>query len=130
MRRLFRLLLLLWCTAAATACNDKPDDEPAGSEIRRYAIASHRIYIDNIPEITIPVLCYLVRPDGENRWQWSRDRIEGFDYVPGTEYDVELEVIPVADPPADAPNSRFRLHRIIGRQTKTSEGLPEGAVLE
>lgn len=129
MRRLFRLLLLLWCTAAATACNDKPDDEPAGNEIQQYIIASHRIYAPDAIS-NMPVLCLLVKPEAKTNWQTFPDRIEGFDYVPGTEYDVELEVIPVVDPPADAPSSRFRLHRIIGRQTKTSEGLPEGAVLE
>ena len=122
------LLLLLGCTALLAACNDKPADEPTGSEIRRYTIASHRIYIDNIPEITIPVLCYLVKPDGENRWQRFHDRIEGFIYVPGTEYDVELEIIPIAEPPADASDRIFQLHRVLRQEVKVSADLPDGAV--
>jgi len=130
MPRLLRFLTLLGCTALLAACNDKPADEPAGSEIQRYTIASHRIYIDNIPEITIPVLCYLVKPDGANRWQWFSDRIEGFSYVPGTEYDVELEIIPIAEPPADASDCIFRLHRVLRQEVKISAGLPDGAVCQ
>lgn len=73
-------------------------------------------------------MCYLVKPDGAARWQLFCNWIAGFDYVAGTEY--EVEAVPVAEPPADASNCTFGLHRILGRQQKTSEGLPEGAVLE
>lgn len=127
MKRLFRLLLLLWCTAAATACNDKPDDEPAGSEIQQYIIASHRIYAPDAVS-DMPVLCLLVRPEGKTNWQTFSNRIEGFIYVPGTEYDVELEIIPIAEPPADASDRIFRLHRVLRQEVKVSADLPDGAV--
>lgn len=127
MHRLLRLLTLLGCAAALAACNDKPADEPAGSEIRRYTIASHRIYVpDAISDM--PVLCLLVKPEAETNWQTFSDRIEGFTYVPGTEYDVELEIIPIAEPPADASDRIFRLHRVLQQEVKVSADLPDGAV--
>lgn len=129
MPRLLRFLTLLGCTALLAACNDKPADEPAGSEIQRYTIASHRIYAPDAIS-NMPVLCLLVKPEAKTNWQTFSDRIEGFSYVPGTEYDVELEIIPIAEPPADASDCIFRLHRVLRQEVKISAGLPDGAVCQ
>ena len=127
MKRLLQLAAILLCAAVCSACDNKSDDEMP--QIARYTIASHRIYVPDSVS-ALPVLCYLVKPEGVTDWQCFYNSISGFAYKAGTEYEVELEVIPVPNPPADASNHEFRLLRILRQETVTSVGLPDGAVEE
>jgi len=129
MKRLLRLAALLLCTVACFACDDDRSGDDPKSEIKRYTIASHRIYAPDAVS-TLPVLCYLVKPAGAAEWQCFHNTIAGFDYQAGTEYDVELEVIPVPNPPADASDREYRLRRILRQEAAASSGLPDGAVSE
>lgn len=127
MKRLIQLAAILLCAAVCTACDNESKDETP--QIARYTIASHRIYTPNVVS-TLPVLCYLVKPEGTTKWQCFYNPISGFTYEPGTEYEVEVEIIPISNPPMDASNCEYRLRRILRQETTTSDNLPDGAVSE
>ncbi|MDE6446137.1 MAG: DUF4377 domain-containing protein [Alistipes sp.] len=127
MKRLIQLTAILLCAAVCIACDNESGDETP--QIARYTIASHRIYTPNVVS-TLPVLCYLVKPEGTTKWQCFYNPISGFTYEPGTEYEVEVEIIPISNPPMDASNCEYRLRRILRQETTTSDNLPDGAVSE
>ena len=60
-----------------------------------------------------PQLCLQIRRSPDAAWELFYDTIEGFDPTPGTSYEIEVRVIPVADPPADASSVRYELIRVI-----------------
>lgn len=70
--------------------------------------------------------CLVVKEAGNDKWQFHYGGIEGFDYTPGYEYRIEVEIIPDPDPPADAPDRYYKLVRIISKVKKDSKGLPAG----
>ena len=127
MKRLLQLAAILFCAAVCSACDNKSGDETP--QIARYTIASHRIYVP-CSVSALPMLCYLVKPEGATKWQCFYNHISGFTYEPGTEYEVEVEIIPIPNPPMDASNCEYRLRRILRQETATSDNLPDGAVSE
>ncbi|MCD8071900.1 MAG: DUF4377 domain-containing protein [Alistipes sp.] len=69
--------------------------------------------------------CLLVKPAGETLWQFHYGGIEGFDYEPGFEYVVSVGRQQVLDPPMDASSVRYVLRKVISKQRKDSEGIPD-----
>ncbi|TCP09108.1 heat shock protein HslJ [Crenobacter luteus] len=49
----------------------------------------------------------------DGAWQHFYGGIEGFTPEPGVGYTLKVRVIPVANPPADAPNRRVVLERVV-----------------
>lgn len=49
----------------------------------------------------------------DGAWQHFYGAIEGFAPEPGVTYTLKVRVIPVANPPADAPNRRVVLERVV-----------------
>ncbi len=68
-----------------------------------------------------PQKCMLVKESPENDWTNFYDTIDGFSYEEGYEYQLEVEVSKIANPPADASALRYTLKRII---SKTQQQLP------
>ena len=63
-----------------------------------------------------PQMCLQVRRAPDAEWELFYDTIEGFDPTPGTSYEIEVRVIPVASPPQDASSFRYELARVIAQQ--------------
>ncbi|WP_181880980.1 META and DUF4377 domain-containing protein [Crenobacter cavernae] len=64
--------------------------------------------------------CLQVRESDSGDWQHFYGGIEGFTPQPGVQYTLKVRVIPIANPPADAPNRRVVLERIV-MQEKTEK---------
>lgn len=120
---IFCILSAMVITMLFTACDN--DDQ----EIIRFSVASERIYV-NEPVSSIPTLSLLVRYPGETRWRHFSETIEGFSYELGCEYIIDVEVIPVKDPPMDASAEKYRLKEIVSQVKIQSEGLPDDSVKE
>ncbi|MCC8018180.1 MAG: DUF4377 domain-containing protein [Rikenellaceae bacterium] len=69
--------------------------------------------------------CLVVKPEGTYDWELFYDRIDGFEYEPGYEYVLSVYKRHVELPPADGPSVRYVLDRVLSRQMKQSQGLPD-----
>ena len=60
-----------------------------------------------------PQLCLQVRRGADAEWQLFYDTIHGFEPEPGTSYEIEVRVVPVADAPSDGSSLRYELVRVV-----------------
>lgn len=60
-----------------------------------------------------PQMCLQVRRAPDAEWELFYDTIHGFEHEPGTSYELEVQVVPVADAPADGSSLRYELVRVI-----------------
>lgn len=60
-----------------------------------------------------PQLCLRVRRAPDADWELFYDTIHGFEPRPGTSYEIEVRVAPVADAPEDGSRLRYELVRVI-----------------
>ncbi|MCD8264589.1 MAG: DUF4377 domain-containing protein [Tannerellaceae bacterium] len=72
----------------------------------------------------MPQKCLLVKTPGETEWEYIYQGIEGFDYVPGYEYVLEVRTEEVENPPADGSTVKYVLVKEKSRQQRTSANLP------
>lgn len=70
---------------------------------------------------------YLAKNMEDDKWSFFCIYIEGFDYEEGYEYVVEINVHeePVDPTLADQKLISYSLHKIISKEKKNSENLPE-----
>ncbi len=60
-----------------------------------------------------PQECLLVREDPADPWTLFYDAINGFTFEAGYFYTLDIEILPVPNPPADGSSERWVLVRII-----------------
>lgn len=60
-------------------------------------------------------------------WRKYVGYIEGFDYESGYEYVIAVKVYEIKDPPMDGDRVRYVLKKVISKEKKDSEGLPQDA---
>lgn len=63
-----------------------------------------------------PMQCLQVRDSKDQPWQHFYGEIEGFKPEPGIAYRLRVREVPVASPPADAPNRRWVLDMVIEQE--------------
>ena len=62
-----------------------------------------------------PQKCMLVRESLDDDWTMYYDRIVGFDYEPGYEYELRIVEEEVENPPADASSIRWTLLEVVSK---------------
>lgn len=60
-----------------------------------------------------PRTCLLVKESEDAEWGFFYDGIEGFTYVEGVSYVLDVEIVEIEDPPADASSLEYRLIRVV-----------------
>jgi len=60
-----------------------------------------------------PQKCMLVRENSDSDWQMFYDKIEGFDYQEGVQYQLEVMITDVENPPADSSSLKYTLIEIL-----------------
>ncbi len=65
--------------------------------------------------------CMLIKENNQTEWSYFYSGIEGFTYQPGFEYELIVEKIPVANPPADGSSIRYRLTKEVKKEKKQSK---------
>ena len=68
-----------------------------------------------------PQKCLLVKENPDDDWTMHYDRIEGFDFEPGYEYELRIVEEKVENPPADASSIRWTLVEEVSK-TRSLEG--------
>lgn len=68
-----------------------------------------------------PQMCMRVKDSPEGEYELFYSTIEGFEFQPGYEYELTVEVTPVENPPADAPDETWTLVDVVN-MTRALEG--------
>ena len=63
-----------------------------------------------------PMDCLQVATSADGEPQLFYDPIEGFEFIEGTSYVIDVRVTDVEDPPADASSKRYALVKIVEQQ--------------
>ncbi len=66
-----------------------------------------------------PQLVYLVQEEekiGDEDWNYFYDEIEGFEYESGYIYDLKVRKIKIQNPPQDASDTKFLLHKVMSKE--------------
>ncbi len=63
-----------------------------------------------------PIKCMKIKESPSADWQFFYGSIQGFDYEPGYNYELEVKQFDVPNPPADAPSMRYELVKIIEKK--------------
>jgi len=71
-----------------------------------------------------PMKCLLIKENGEKDWQFLYSGIEGFEYEPGYEYEIEVVKEKIENPAADQSSIKYILTKVLSKTAKTSENLP------
>jgi hypothetical protein len=109
--RTFKKILILLFISIQACSEDIPEENLEGTKIR----------VNYYTELCTGIIlqqCYLIQEEGAiggNDWQLFYDPIEGFDYVPGYIYDLDVTIKEVEGPPADASSLRYTLNRILSK---------------
>ncbi|WP_029906782.1 DUF4377 domain-containing protein [Prevotella sp. 10(H)] len=72
-----------------------------------------------------PMKCLLVKKEGQTDWEFFYNNIEGFNYEPGYEYQLEVKVVEREHPAADQSTLMYSLVKEISKEEKTSQDMPQ-----
>lgn len=128
MTKCIKVALLMLISVLLVGCDkDEPIDKV--EIIKMYVSAETGTYTPWGSEV--PVECMLVKEDGDLEYSHlAFGGIQGFDYVRGHEYELEVRKTTLANPPADGSNIAYELLKIINDippVTPKPEELPEEA---
>lgn len=79
--------------------------------IERWVIAAARGTIEGEG----PIRALEIKRSSEAPWEWVPDEIEGYKHREGESAEIEVEITPVANPPADASSLHYKCVRTIRR---------------
>ena len=71
-----------------------------------------------------PQQCMLVREEPNSSWNYFYDSIQGFDFEPGYEYELQVLVTDVKNPPADASSKKYELIQVANKKPKSNHHIP------
>lgn len=62
-----------------------------------------------------PMTCLQVRTTEDQGWQLFYQKIEGFDFEPGYQYQLQVHKETIANPPADGSSIKYTLVKVISK---------------
>jgi len=122
MRRVSAVWTLCAAAAMAGGCGGNGGDEASTA-----ADASKTLYVAHFKVDCVgvgPMECMQIRETPDGDWQMFYDRIEGFEYEEGYEYELKVHTEKVENPPMDASSLRWILDEVVSKTAVSSE---EGA---
>ncbi len=85
-------------------------------ETKRVFIASS---LDDC-QVEATLKCMLYKENPSDEWSYFYERIEGFEYEEGYEYELEVMVIQIANTPSDTSSLNYKLVKIVSKQKEQS----------
>lgn len=120
MKNVWRGMLLFLVALGATACLDSDDELRDKVENVELTVASRMVERFIYPtRVNYPVWMEFmqVKEGKSDTWHdWSPRHIDNFDYEEGYEYVLSAHKITLANPPADGPDTRYSLIKIITKK--------------
>src|SRR5690606_37057207 len=120
--RLVGMLVALAATLLAlAACQPvmpRPEGTPQEATPQESASAGEEITLYVGPELVGcvgagPMKCMLVKENPEDDYTYFYSQIEGFEFEPGYEYELRVQVTPVENAPADASSLKYTLVEVV-----------------
>lgn len=101
---------------ATTATGSGTDDQTGSSTTTSTTDERKRLWIK--PDLVecegvAPQMCMQVAESEDGEYEYFYDQIEGFDFVEGTSYVIDVAVQEIEDPPADGSSIAYTLVEII-----------------
>lgn len=109
-----KLLFLFLTVFFISACGDKTETE-------ELVIASEQTDCVGVS----PQKCLLIKREGSDTWKYWYSGIEDFDYEPGYEYVIQITKETIENPPADISSVQYKLYKLVSKEKKDSENLPQ-----
>lgn len=119
-----RKMQAVWVLLAAAAMTGGCGGEGADSKVEEGADAARTLYVAHFRVDCVgvgPMKCLQVRETPEAEWRMFYDRIEGFDYEEGYDYELRVRTEEVENPPADASSIRWILEEVVSKTAASSE---------
>lgn len=100
----FLLLIVVLILSACSVESDLPEAEPTPEEV---SMTVNPFF--HLCQGVGPMLCMQVKVGADAEWTLFYDKIEGFDFEPGYQYDLLVRKEAVENAPADASSIRWTL---------------------
>lgn len=72
-----------------------------------------------------PMECMMIKQSQDSEWQYFYDKIHGFQYESGYEYELEVKITDVENPPSDASSLRYDLIQVVSKiSTQNTRHIP------
>jgi len=114
----------VWVVLAATAVAGGCGGEGAESTAEEGRDETRTLYVAHFQVDCVgvaPMKCLQVRDTPDAEWRMFYDRIEGFDYEAGYDYELRVRTEDVENPPADASSIRWILEEVVSKTAASSE---------
>lgn len=109
--RVARIVAVGLLVLGATACGGEEADEGAdGAETVRLWIAPELVDCEGGAG---PQQCLQIQRSEDGDTELFYDSIDGFEFVEGTSYVIDVEITDVDDPPADGSSLSYRLIEVV-----------------
>lgn len=119
---MIRKTLLLACATFVASCAVYDGQPAVNGERVNLIIASETADCVGVA----PQKCLLVKEtQSQQDWHYFYSNIEGFDYVPGYEYQLIVDKVPRDIVAADQSSIEYHLVREIAKEKRVSENLPK-----
>lgn len=114
----FTQILLLTIAFIFTSCFEKEPKDKI-EEVTMYVSHETGTFYDLFDSgRTHPMEGMIIKEEGWKEWEChSFQTIEGFEYIKGHKYTLLVEKTTLANPPMDAYNTRYRLIKILDKNT-------------
>jgi heat shock protein HslJ len=83
-------------------------------------VADHQVDCQGVG----PMKCFLIKYAEEEEWQNYYGTIDRFKFVEGFEYKIQVKETPIQNPPADAPDVKWTLARVLSKKEAEIPRLP------
>lgn len=129
------LAALLGVLAACTPSGSAPEQGAAEATNPAPVAAPETVNLFVGPELVectgvAPQMCMQVRNSPDEDYQFFYNQIDGFTFEPGYEYELLVEVSPVANPPADGSSLSYRLVEVVSQTAVESADMTDMPALE
>lgn len=101
-------------TDEAADANEEADEEADGEYEPQGVVERWNVGAEKVDCVGVsPMECLRIRRANHPEWENFYDDIEGFEWEEGQRYILEVDIIEVENPPADASSKRYHLVRQI-----------------
>lgn len=109
------VLAAMGCSCAVllfAGCKDAATVDSTGDGLKTFQVAPAMEDCVGVG----PMTCLLVKQSPESNYQMFYSTIEGFDYVPGYEYELKVRVTERVNVPADASEYEYQLVEVLAKK--------------
>lgn len=106
------VLLLMQCAENAAKTRTHSPEKPEAMTIQHYKVPCQGESMQ---------LCYLIKMEGQEDWEYFYDDIEGLDYEWGYVYKLEVSRTQIENPPQDGSTLALKVKKVLKKEAVSSD---------